>query len=179
MWSRVNHCAVRIWLFVIWKSSTGFSNKQNLNNSFKSRKEWKRFLQYQPIKINSSGSKISGLYNLPKVGNAGLPGRPVLNKTGSQYNSTAKWISYILELIRRFEFIDVVYGATVSKEMVISLGVNLLFTNVSLTETLYFIYKQIDTNGADIGTSIVYSKEITLWCTVNVQYSPNDEFDDR
>lgn len=71
------------------------------------------------------------------------------------------------------------YGATVSKEMVISLGVNLLFTNVSLTETLYFIYKQIDTNGADIGISIVYSKEITLRCTVNVQYSPNDEFDDR
>nr|CAH8870044.1 unnamed protein product [Trichobilharzia regenti] len=135
--------------------------------------------------LRPSGSNIPRLYGLPKVHKMGTPLRPILDMTNSPYHRTAQWLADLLEPIRKqvsrhsvrdsFEFVNCVENVNVSNQTMISLDVVSLFTNVPLTETICHICELIHSEGVNIGIPTDYLKELLLRCTLNVQFSFNNE----
>ena len=105
--------------------------------------------------------------------------------SNSPYHSLAKWLTELLEPVRRelavhslkdsFEFIELVRNVELTQHKMLSLDVESLFTNVPLKETVDYICDYIDRTGRDIGFPTTLLKKLILLCTENVQFLFNND----
>lgn len=122
---------------------------------------------------------------MPKVHKTHVPLRPILDMRGSPYHSVAKWLAEKLEPVRKalcphslrdtFDFVSMVSNINVNKNLMCSLDVNSLFTNVPLIETVEFICEYIDNTVPEFPLPTSLLKELILRCTLNVQFKFNGE----
>ena len=136
-------------------------------------------------RIQPKGSVIPRLYGLPKVHKPNVPLRPILDMSNSPYHSLAKWLTELLEPVRRelavhslkdsFQFIELVRNAQLTQNKMFSLDVESLFTNVPLKETVDYICDYINRTGRDIGFPTALLRKLILLCTENVQFLFNND----
>ena len=136
-------------------------------------------------RLRPTGTVIPRLYGLPKVHKEGLPLRPILDMSNSPYHAVAKWLTYILEPVRKhvaryslrdtFEFVDSIEGLDLSNQTMFSLDVASLFTNVPLHETVDHLCNLIHDAAINIGLPTDELKRLLIMCTENIQFKFNDK----
>ena len=136
-------------------------------------------------RLQPKGSTIPRLYGLPKVHKPNVPLRPILDMSNSPYHSLAKWLTEILEPIRRelavyslkdsFQFVELIQHLQLTEHKMFSLDVESLFTNVPLKETVNYLCDYIDRTGKDVGLPTTLLKKLILLCTENVQFMFNKD----
>ena len=130
--------------------------------------------------LKPTGSCIPRLYGLPKVHKSGHPLRPILAMCGSPYHQTAQWLVEILEPVRKelsqyslkdsFQFVDCVKDLNLSEDVMYSLDVCSLFTNVPLIETIDRLCKFVSDSNIQLPIPTQMLKDLLLRCTLNVQF---------
>ena len=138
------------------------------------------FEQLRPV-----GTNIPRLYGLPNIHKQGVPLRPILDMSNSPYHALARWLSSLLEPVRKhickysqkdtFQFIDSIANLNLNNKTMFYLDVNCLFTNVPLGETIEYIAEYIANENLNIGIPIEELKQLLKLCTSNVQFTFNDE----
>ena len=136
-------------------------------------------------RIRPTGSIIPRLYSLLKLHKQNVPLRPILDMCNSPYHATAKWLTKILEPIRReivkhsvndsFHFVRQVKDMQINQLKMFSLDVSSLFTNVPLKDTIEYICDYIRTHNINICLPLADLKQLLLFCTHNIQFKFNDK----
>ena len=130
--------------------------------------------------LKPTGTCIPRLYGLPKVHKPGHPLRPILAMCGSPYHQIAQWLVEILEPVRKelsqyslkdsFQFVDCIKDFDPSDDLLYSLDVCSLFTNVPLVETIDRLCKFVTESNICLPISVNILKDLLLRCTLNVQF---------
>ncbi|CAH8572715.1 unnamed protein product [Dicrocoelium dendriticum] len=129
-------------------------------------------------RIRPTGSIIPRLYGLPKIHKPGAPLRPILDMRNSPYHTIAKWLTSILDPIKKriaphqltdtFQFMENVKNMNILGYRMFSLDVVSLFTNVPLIETVNFLCTYIEKHKIKIEIPTVQLKQLLLRCTYNI-----------
>ncbi|VDO91441.1 unnamed protein product [Schistosoma margrebowiei] len=98
--------------------------------------------------LKPMGSEYPHLYRLPKIHKPNVPLRPILSKCRSPTHNLAKWLTKLLDPIRRhlckyslkdsFEVVDHLGDINIKEKTMCSFDVNSLFTNTPLKKTLIY-----------------------------------------
>ncbi|KAA3678154.1 uncharacterized protein DEA37_0006302 [Paragonimus westermani] len=135
-------------------------------------------------RIRPIGTTIPRLYGLPKIHKIGVPLRPILDMWNSPYHPLAKWLSQILDPVRRklsthslrdsYDLVNAIKDANLTGQSMFSLDVTSLFTNVPLKETIDYLCDYIENSDMDIQIPSVELKQLLYLCTYNVQFKFNE-----
>ena len=130
------------------------------------------------------GCTIPRLYGLPKIHKPGTPLRPILDMYNSHYHSIAKWLTKLLEPVRKeivthtvtdtFDFVRVINDLNLQDKKMLSLDVSSLFTNVPVRETIDYIVDVIDRKKIILVLPTSDLKKLLSLCTENIQFTFND-----
>ncbi|KAA3680386.1 uncharacterized protein DEA37_0014864 [Paragonimus westermani] len=130
--------------------------------------------------LKPRGSSTPQLYGLPKTHKSGMPLRPILAMTNSPYHKLARWLVTILTPVKQkfqkysikdsFELISDLDRINLANELMCSIDVQSLFTNVPLHETIDYICELVEMSHTSLPLPTDILKETLLLCTENVSF---------
>ncbi|KAA3679319.1 uncharacterized protein DEA37_0000788 [Paragonimus westermani] len=130
--------------------------------------------------LKPCGSSTPQLYGLPKTHKSGMPLRPILAMTNSPYHKLARWLVEILTPLKQkfqthsikdsFELISDLENINLANELMCSIDVQSLFTNVPLHETIDFIGELVEMSHITLPLPNDILREALLLCTENISF---------
>ncbi|KAF7261856.1 hypothetical protein EG68_00788 [Paragonimus skrjabini miyazakii] len=131
--------------------------------------------------LKPCGSSTPQLYGLPKTHKSGMSLRPILAMTNSPYHKLARWLVAILTPLKQkfqahsikdsLELINDLNKLNIANELMCSVDVQSLFTNVPLHETIDYICELVESNHITLPLPTDILRESLLLCTENVSFS--------
>ncbi|CAH8657940.1 unnamed protein product, partial [Dicrocoelium dendriticum] len=126
--------------------------------------------QYRHLK--PTGTQTPRMRGAPKIHKAGFPLRPIMCMNNSPYHNVARWLAKLLDPVRKllatyclkdsFELAETLEQLSLSGELMYSIDVDSLFTNVPLRETVDNLCDFILSQNISVGLPVEYLKDMIL-----------------
>ncbi|WP_204107577.1 hypothetical protein [Streptococcus dysgalactiae] len=130
--------------------------------------------------LKPTGSTTPQLYGLPKTHKAGIPLRPILSMTNSAQHKLAKWLAKLLKPVRdnvakynlkdSFDLAKSLQDMNIGQQVMGSLDIESLFTNVPLRETIAYVLQCIEELKINVGLPASELERLLLICTENISF---------